>query len=62
MSSARFRPRALTPHPPVRYGLIAEQKKGAYRYFADLGDRMEVAVSRTSYVDEVDHLTQLNAL
>ncbi|RDX46256.1 ku70-like protein [Lentinus brumalis] len=34
------------------YGLITEQKKGAYRYFADLGDRMEVVNSRTAYVDE----------
>ncbi|KAI0682970.1 ku70-like protein [Cerioporus squamosus] len=34
------------------YGLISEQKRGAYRYFADLGDRMEVVTSRTAYVDE----------
>ncbi|KZT73452.1 Ku DNA-binding complex, Ku70 subunit [Daedalea quercina L-15889] len=34
------------------YGLITEQKKGAYKYFVDLGDRMEVANSRTTYVDE----------
>ncbi|ETW82733.1 hypothetical protein HETIRDRAFT_157084 [Heterobasidion irregulare TC 32-1] len=34
------------------YGLVAEQRKGAYKYFADLGDRMEVAESRTAYVDE----------
>ncbi|RPD54794.1 ku70-like protein [Lentinus tigrinus ALCF2SS1-7] len=34
------------------YGLITEQKRGAYRYFADLGDRMEVVGSRTAYVDE----------
>ncbi|KAI0763322.1 ku70-like protein [Trametes elegans] len=38
------------------YGLITEQKKGAYRYFADLGDRMEPVTSRASYVDEeTDH-------
>lgn len=36
-----------------RYGLVTEQKKGAYKYFVDLGDRMEVATVRTSYVDEV---------
>lgn len=36
-----------------RYGLITEQKKGAYRYFADLGSKMEVVASRTAYVDEV---------
>ncbi|VDC04946.1 unnamed protein product [Peniophora sp. CBMAI 1063] len=34
------------------YGLVAEQKKGAYKYFADLGDRMEVVDTRTAYVDE----------
>jgi len=36
-----------------RYGLVTEQKKGAYKYFVDLGDRMEVATARTTYVDEV---------
>lgn len=34
------------------YGLVSEQKRGAYKYFVDLGDRMEVVESRTSYVDE----------
>ncbi|KAH9917274.1 ku70-like protein [Fomitopsis serialis] len=34
------------------YGLITEQKRGAYKYFAELGGRMEVANSRTVYVDE----------
>ncbi|KAF7302176.1 SAP domain-containing protein [Mycena indigotica] len=34
------------------YGLVTEQKKGSYKYFMDLGDRMEVATVRTSYVDE----------
>ncbi|KAG6865389.1 hypothetical protein C0991_002970 [Blastosporella zonata] len=34
------------------YGLVTEQKKGAYKYFVDLGDRMEVATARTVYVDE----------
>ncbi|PFH46457.1 hypothetical protein AMATHDRAFT_77665 [Amanita thiersii Skay4041] len=34
------------------YGLVTEQKKGNYRYFVDLGDRMEVAISKTVYVDE----------
>jgi ATP-dependent DNA helicase 2 subunit 1 len=37
----------------VRYGLIAEQKKGVYKYFVDLGDRMELAQSKTAYVDDV---------
>ncbi|KAJ6521110.1 SPOC like C-terminal domain-containing protein [Mycena capillaripes] len=34
------------------YGLVTEQKKGAYKYFVDLGERMEVATVRTVYVDE----------
>ncbi|KAI9001483.1 ku70-like protein [Trametes punicea] len=34
------------------YGLITEQKKGTYRYFADRGDKVEPVVSRTAYVDE----------
>ncbi|KAF8071492.1 SPOC like C-terminal domain-containing protein [Lyophyllum atratum] len=34
------------------YGLVTEQKKGTYKYFVDLGDRMEVATVRTVYVDE----------
>ncbi|OBZ72522.1 ATP-dependent DNA helicase II subunit 1 [Grifola frondosa] len=34
------------------YGLVTEQKKGAYKYFADLGGKMEVATPRTVYVDE----------
>lgn len=37
------------------YGLVTEQKKGAYKYFVDLGDRMEVAGVRTVYLDEVGH-------
>jgi ATP-dependent DNA helicase 2 subunit 1 len=36
-----------------RYGLVTEQKKGAYKYFVDLGDRMEMAQSKTSYIDQV---------
>ena len=36
-----------------RYGLIIEQKKGAYRYFADVDGKMDAVASRTSYVDEV---------
>ncbi|TFY53984.1 hypothetical protein EVJ58_g9130 [Rhodofomes roseus] len=38
------------------YGLITEQKKGSYKYFVDLGDRMDVVNSRTVYVDEVGGL------
>ncbi len=41
-----------------RYGLVTEQRKGAYKYFVDLGDRMEVAGSRTIYVDEVRELVE----
>jgi ATP-dependent DNA helicase 2 subunit 1 len=33
--------------------LVTEQKKGAYKYFVDLGDRMEVAGVKTVYLDEV---------
>ncbi|KAJ3572879.1 hypothetical protein NP233_g2790 [Leucocoprinus birnbaumii] len=40
------------------YGLVTEQKKGSYKYFVDLGDRMEVANSRTAYVDE-EHQTDV---
>ncbi|KAH8094504.1 SPOC like C-terminal domain-containing protein [Cristinia sonorae] len=36
------------------YGLVTEQKKGSYRYFVDLGDRMEVVESRTAYVDNIE--------
>lgn len=36
-----------------RYGLVTEQKKGAYAYFVDTGERMEAVKSRTVYVDEV---------
>jgi hypothetical protein len=35
------------------YNLVTEQKKGAYKYFVDLGDKMEVVESRTTNVDEV---------
>ncbi|PCH42686.1 ku70-like protein [Wolfiporia cocos MD-104 SS10] len=34
------------------YGMITERKKGSYKYFADLGDRMEVVQSKTKYIDE----------
>ncbi|KAI0050512.1 Ku DNA-binding complex, Ku70 subunit [Auriscalpium vulgare] len=34
------------------YGLVTEQKKGSYRYFVDYGESMEVAESKTEYVDE----------
>lgn len=39
------------------YGLVTEQKRGAYKYFVDLADRMEVANVRTVYVDEVCSLS-----
>ncbi|KDQ58968.1 hypothetical protein JAAARDRAFT_33696 [Jaapia argillacea MUCL 33604] len=41
------------------YGLVTEQKKGAYKYFVDLGDRMEVAESKAAYVDE-DQQTEID--
>ncbi|ESK87600.1 dsb repair complex subunit [Moniliophthora roreri MCA 2997] len=34
------------------YGLVTQQTKGTYKYFVDLGDRMEVVFLRTSQVDE----------
>ncbi|KAF4596792.1 ATP-dependent DNA helicase II subunit 1 [Pleurotus pulmonarius] len=34
------------------YGLVTEQKKGSYKYFVDLGDRMELVNSKTRYIDE----------
>src|SRR6187551_2205639 len=43
----------LTVLPELRYGLVTQQTKGTYKYFADLGDRMEVAVVNTKHVDEV---------
>ncbi|KAJ3554418.1 hypothetical protein NM688_g3122 [Phlebia brevispora] len=33
------------------YGLVTEQKKGSYRYFADLGDRMAPVATRSAYID-----------
>lgn len=35
------------------YGLVTAQKRGAYRYFVDLGDRMDVVEPKTVYVDDV---------
>ncbi|KAJ7639391.1 SPOC like C-terminal domain-containing protein [Roridomyces roridus] len=34
------------------YSLVTEQKRGSYKYFFDLGERMEVVTTRTVYVDE----------
>ncbi|KAJ1308093.1 hypothetical protein OPQ81_002156 [Rhizoctonia solani] len=34
------------------YGLVTEQRKGAYRYFSNMGKSMEEAFPRTVYVDE----------
>lgn len=34
------------------YGLVTEQKKGTYQYFADLGSGLEPAKSKTVYVDQ----------
>lgn len=40
-----------------RYGLVTEQKKGSYKYFMDMGDRLEAVEPKTVYIDEVgsDH-------
>ena len=35
------------------YGLVTEQKKGAYRYFAETENGIKVAESRTLYVNAV---------
>ncbi|KAJ3886512.1 SPOC like C-terminal domain-containing protein [Lentinula edodes] len=34
------------------YGLVTEQKKGEYKYFVDLGDRLEAATVKTGQLDE----------
>ncbi|KIK60138.1 hypothetical protein GYMLUDRAFT_200779 [Collybiopsis luxurians FD-317 M1] len=34
------------------YGLVTEQKKGEYRYFVDMGDRLEPAVVKSAVLDE----------
>ncbi|KAJ4466240.1 SPOC like C-terminal domain-containing protein [Lentinula aciculospora] len=34
------------------YGLVTEQKKGEYKYFVDLGDRLEAALVKTGQLDE----------
>ncbi|KAJ3811893.1 SPOC like C-terminal domain-containing protein [Lentinula aff. lateritia] len=34
------------------YGLVTEQKKGEYKYFVDLGDRLEAAMVKTGQLDE----------
>lgn len=39
--------------PSHSYGLVTEQKIGAYKHFYDLGDRMEVASSVPETMDEV---------
>lgn len=39
--------------PSSSYGLVTEQKRGPYKYFMDLGDRLDVVEPKTLYVDEV---------
>ncbi|PPQ83990.1 hypothetical protein CVT25_000536 [Psilocybe cyanescens] len=34
------------------YGLVTEQKKGTYKYFADVDNELKVATSRTIYAEE----------
>ncbi|KAJ3759185.1 SPOC like C-terminal domain-containing protein [Lentinula raphanica] len=41
------------------YGLVTEQKKGEYKYFVDLGDRLEVAIVKTGQLDE-DRQTEID--
>jgi ATP-dependent DNA helicase 2 subunit 1 len=45
-----------------RYGLVTEQKKGSYQYFVDLGDRLEIAISKTVYVDEANQSIWLSSI
>jgi hypothetical protein len=35
------------------YGLVSEHRKGAYKYFSNMGRTIEEAAPRTVYVDEV---------
>ncbi|THH23094.1 hypothetical protein EUX98_g8084 [Antrodiella citrinella] len=42
------------------YGLVTEQKKGTYRYFVDVGHKMELAGSRTTYVDNIEEDEAMN--
>jgi ATP-dependent DNA helicase 2 subunit 1 len=39
------------------YGLITEQKKGAYKYFVDLDGSMQPVASKTAYIDEVSSVS-----
>ncbi|KAF9072547.1 ku70-like protein [Rhodocollybia butyracea] len=41
------------------YGLVTEQKRGDYKYFVDLGDRLEVALPKTGLLDE-DRQAEVN--
>lgn len=36
-----------------RYGLVTEQRKGAYRYFIDEEDGMKVVNVKTDWIDNV---------
>jgi hypothetical protein len=35
------------------YGLVTEMKKGAYKKFANMGQKMEDVVGVTTYIDPV---------
>lgn len=41
---------------------MTELKKGSYQYFVDLGDRLEIAISKTVYVDEASQLIWFSSI
>lgn len=41
---------------------MTEQKKGSYQYFVDLGDRLEIAISKTVYVDEANQFILFSSI
>ena len=41
---------------------MTEQKKGGYKYFVDMGDRMEVAEPRTAYAYKVNTCPHLKPI
>jgi len=48
-----YHPMKQTHHALCRYGLVTEQKKGAYRLFYDAGDQLEPVSVKGMHVDEV---------
>ena len=41
---------------------MTELKKGSYQYFVDLGDRLEIAISKTVYVDEASQFIWFSSI